>query len=151
IDALSKLMNYAPVPAGTNSNDFVGKGAIFNAGHSSIETGPSQDYILMPLWIDNSLFESSSQALDGHNKDKHGPYQASESDNQERPNAESSTKPVNIATPTYAIYPNDPLMPDLEYAIIFDDAYDDRDKGVEVDYNNLETVISVSPIPSTRI
>nr|GEX08275.1 hypothetical protein [Tanacetum cinerariifolium] len=105
----------------------------------------------MPLWIDNSLFESSSQALDGHNKDKHGPYQASESDNQERPNAESSTKPVNIATPTYAIYPNDPLMPDLEYAIIFDDAYDDRDKGVEVDYNNLETVISVSPIPSTRI
>nr|GEU94141.1 retrovirus-related Pol polyprotein from transposon TNT 1-94 [Tanacetum cinerariifolium] len=34
---------------------------------------------------------------------------------------------------------------------IFDDAYDDRDEGAEDDYNNLETVIPVSPIPSTRI
>nr|GFA37111.1 putative ribonuclease H-like domain-containing protein [Tanacetum cinerariifolium] len=97
------------------------------------------------------------QASDGHNKDKHDPSQASESDNQERPNAESDTKtvnivgPVNTATPTYADYPNDPLMPDLDDAGIFDDAYDDRDEGAEVDYNNLETVISVSLIPSTRI
>nr|GEW15813.1 retrotransposon protein, putative, unclassified [Tanacetum cinerariifolium] len=33
---------------------------------------------------------------------------------------------------------------------IFDDAYDDRDEGAEADYNNLETVISVCPILSTR-
>nr|GEU78497.1 putative ribonuclease H-like domain-containing protein [Tanacetum cinerariifolium] len=85
-------------------------------------------------------------ALDGYNKDKHGPFQASESDNQERPNAKSSTKtvntarPVNTATPTYADYPNDPLMPDLEDAGIFDDAYNDRDKDAEADYNNLETM-----------
>nr|GEZ69151.1 putative ribonuclease H-like domain-containing protein [Tanacetum cinerariifolium] len=85
------------------------------------------------------------KALDGHNKYKHGPSQASESDNQERPNAESSTKtvnttgPVNTATPTYADYPYDPLMLDLEDAGIFDDAYDDRDEGTEADYNNLET------------
>nr|GEU55400.1 retrovirus-related Pol polyprotein from transposon TNT 1-94 [Tanacetum cinerariifolium] len=157
IDALSKSMNYAPVPAGTNSNDFAGKGASFDACHSRMEIGPSQDYILMPLWIKNSLFDSSSQASDGHNKDKHGPSQASEGDNQEKPNADISTKSVNIvgsvnvATLTYADYPNDPLMPDLEDAGIFDDAYDDRDEGAEADYNNLETVISVSPILSTRI
>nr|GEV69115.1 ribonuclease H-like domain-containing protein [Tanacetum cinerariifolium] len=42
-------------------------------GQSSMKTGPSQDYILMPLWKDNSLFDSSSQASDSHNKDKHGP------------------------------------------------------------------------------
>nr|GEU73547.1 hypothetical protein [Tanacetum cinerariifolium] len=89
IDALSKSMNYAPVPAGTTSNDFAGKGASFDT--------------------------------------------------------------VNTATPTYVDYPNDPLMPDLKDAGIFDDAYDDRDKGAESDYNNLETVISVSPIPFTRI
>nr|GEU36707.1 hypothetical protein [Tanacetum cinerariifolium] len=133
IDALLELMNYAPVP--TDS--------------------------------------------DGHNKNKHGPSQKSECDNQERLNAKSSTKTVNtdepsinivnvsdnpgslnintispqvnIATPTYADYLIDPLMPNLEDTIIFDDAYDDRDKGVEADYNNLETVILVSPIPSTRI
>nr|GEV58346.1 retrovirus-related Pol polyprotein from transposon TNT 1-94 [Tanacetum cinerariifolium] len=157
LDALLKSMNYAPISAGTNSNDFAGKGASFNAGQSSMKTGSSQDYILMPLWKDNSLFDSSSQASDGHNKDKHGPSQANESDNQERPNVESSTKTVNTArlvntdTPTYANYPNDPLMSDLEDAGIFNDAYDDRDEGAEADYNNLETVISVSPIPSPRI
>nr|GEZ05376.1 putative ribonuclease H-like domain-containing protein [Tanacetum cinerariifolium] len=127
IDALSKSMNYAPVPAGTHSNDFAGKGASFDADS------------------------------DGHNKDKHGPSQASKSDNQKRPNAESSTKtintirPVNTATPTYVDYPSDHLKPDLEDTRIFDDAYDDRDKGAESDYNNLEIVISVSLIPSNRI
>ncbi|GKB42462.1 putative ribonuclease H-like domain-containing protein [Tanacetum coccineum] len=30
-------------------------------GHSSKETGSSQDYILMPLWKDGSLFDSSSK------------------------------------------------------------------------------------------
>nr|GEX82751.1 hypothetical protein [Tanacetum cinerariifolium] len=107
IDTLLKSMNYTLVPAGTNSNDFA----------------------------DNSLFDSSSQASDSHNKDKHGPFQASESDNLERPNAESSTKtvktigPINTATPAYVDYPNDPFMSDLEDAGIFDDAYDDRDEG----------------------
>ncbi|GJT86416.1 putative ribonuclease H-like domain-containing protein [Tanacetum coccineum] len=38
----------------------------------------------------------------------------------------------------------------LENTRIFDDAYDDRDEGAKADYNNLETVISISPIPSTR-
>nr|GEX02639.1 copia protein [Tanacetum cinerariifolium] len=157
LDALSKSINYAPVFAGTNSNNFVGKGASFNASQSSMETGSSQDYILMPLWKDNSLFDSSSQALDSHNKDKHGPSQASDSDNQKRPNAESSTKtvntagPVNTTTPTYVDSPNDPLMPDLEDDEIFDDAYDDRDEGAKADYDNLETVIPVSPIPCTII
>nr|GEV75882.1 uncharacterized mitochondrial protein AtMg00810-like [Tanacetum cinerariifolium] len=135
-----------PMIAGTNSNDYAGKGASFDACQSSTETTSSQDYILMPLWKDNSLFDSSSQALDGHNKDKHGTSQDSESNNQERPNAESSTKtvntagPVNTATPTYADYPNNPLMPNLEDAKIFDDAYNDRYEGAEADYNNLETM-----------
>nr|GEU87784.1 hypothetical protein [Tanacetum cinerariifolium] len=156
IDALSKSMNYAPVLTCTNSNDFAGKGASFDAGQSSMEIELSQDFILMPLWKDNSPFDSSSQALDGHNKDKHGPSQASKSDNQERPNTESNTKtvnttgPVNTATLTYADYPNDPLMPDLEDAGIFDDAYDDRDEGTEADYNNLEIVISIEPKKVTQ-
>nr|GEY38515.1 putative ribonuclease H-like domain-containing protein [Tanacetum cinerariifolium] len=127
IDALSESINYAQVPVGTNSNDFVGKGASFD--------------------VDS----------DDHNKDKHGPSQESKCDTQKRPNAKSSTKtvntagPVNTATPTYADYPSDPLMPELEDTGIFDDAYVDKNEGAEADYNNLETVISVSPIPSTRI
>nr|GFC93681.1 hypothetical protein [Tanacetum cinerariifolium] len=122
IDALSKSRNYAPVSTSTNSNDFA----------------------------DTSLFDSSSQASDSHNKDKHGPSQASKSDNPERPNAESSTKtinttsPINTNTPTYAKYPNDPLMSDLKDVGIFDDAYNDRDQGAEADYNNLEIDVLVS-------
>nr|GEX00917.1 hypothetical protein [Tanacetum cinerariifolium] len=152
IDALSKLMNYAPVSAGTNSNDFVVKGASFDAGQSSMETGSSQYYILMPLWKDNSLFDSFSQASDSHNKNKHGPSQASKSDNHERLNTESSTKtvniagPVNTATPTYVDYPNDHLMPDLEDCGIFDDAYDDRDEDVKSAflYGTIEEEVYVS-------
>nr|GEV30088.1 hypothetical protein [Tanacetum cinerariifolium] len=49
LDAFLKSMNYAPVSACNNSNDFAGKGASFDAGQSSMETGSSQDYILMPL------------------------------------------------------------------------------------------------------
>nr|GFB18005.1 retrovirus-related Pol polyprotein from transposon TNT 1-94 [Tanacetum cinerariifolium] len=135
INALSESMNSAPVPAGTNSNDFIGKGASFDACKSSLETLSSQDYILMPLWKDNSLFDYSSQDSDGHNKDKHV----------------NTARPDNTATHTYADYPIDPLMHDLEDTRIFDDVYDDRDEGPEADYNNLEIVISVSPIPSTRI
>ncbi|GJV11853.1 retrovirus-related pol polyprotein from transposon TNT 1-94 [Tanacetum coccineum] len=61
IDVLTKSMNYVPVVAGTNSNDFVGTEESIGAGHSSKETGSSQDYILMPLWKDGSLFDSSSK------------------------------------------------------------------------------------------
>nr|GEX33018.1 hypothetical protein [Tanacetum cinerariifolium] len=39
-------------------------------------------------------------------------------------------------------------MPNLVDTGIFDDAYDDRDEGAEADYNNLETIIPVSPILS---
>ncbi|GJY59316.1 ribonuclease H-like domain-containing protein [Tanacetum coccineum] len=61
IDVLTKSMNYVSVVAGTNSNDFVGTKESIGAGHSSKETRSSQDCILMPLWKDGSLFDSSSK------------------------------------------------------------------------------------------
>ncbi|GJV10370.1 putative ribonuclease H-like domain-containing protein [Tanacetum coccineum] len=61
INVLTKSMNYVPVVVGTNSNDLVGTEESIGAGHSSKETGSSQDYILMPLWKDGSLFDSSSK------------------------------------------------------------------------------------------
>ncbi|GKG32037.1 hypothetical protein Tco_0426987, partial [Tanacetum coccineum] len=47
--------------------------------------------------------------------------------------------------------PDDPNMPALEDIGIFDDAYDDRDEGAEADFNNLDLLTSVSPIPTSRI
>nr|GEY85995.1 hypothetical protein [Tanacetum cinerariifolium] len=55
---------------GTNSNDFTGKRASFNADS------------------------------DGDNKDNDGPCKESEIDNQERPNAENNTKDVNTIRPS---------------------------------------------------
>ncbi|GKB14204.1 putative ribonuclease H-like domain-containing protein [Tanacetum coccineum] len=61
IDVLTESMNYVPVVAGTNSNDFVGTKESIGACQSNKETRSSQDYILMPLWKDGSLFDSSSK------------------------------------------------------------------------------------------
>nr|GFA17528.1 putative ribonuclease H-like domain-containing protein [Tanacetum cinerariifolium] len=44
--------------------------------------------------------------------------------------------------------PNDPDMPKLEDITYFDD---EDDVGAESDFNNLETSITVSPIPTTRV
>ncbi|GJS30943.1 ribonuclease H-like domain-containing protein [Tanacetum coccineum] len=61
IDSLTKLMNCVPVVAGTNSNDFAGSEQSNGAGHTNKETEFSQDYIVMPLWKDSSMFDSSSK------------------------------------------------------------------------------------------
>ncbi|GJW24111.1 putative ribonuclease H-like domain-containing protein [Tanacetum coccineum] len=56
-----RFLEDKPIIAGTNSNDLVGTEESIGTGHSSKETGSSQDYILMPLWKDGSLFDSSSK------------------------------------------------------------------------------------------
>nr|GEU49645.1 hypothetical protein [Tanacetum cinerariifolium] len=158
IDALTKLMNYVPVIAGTNSNDFAGKGAIFDAGQSSIETGPSQDYILIPLWNDGLLFNSSSKDSDGDNKDNDGLCKESEIDNQERPNAKNSTKDVNTAGPSINTASSNinTASPTVNTVRLNDDLFGaDNDvrslDGVEVDIRNISTTYPVPTTPNTRI
>nr|GEZ44799.1 putative ribonuclease H-like domain-containing protein [Tanacetum cinerariifolium] len=45
-------------------------------------------------------------------------------------------------------YPDDPNMTELEDITYFDD---EEDVGAEADFTNLETTITVSPIPTTRV
>nr|GFB26762.1 hypothetical protein [Tanacetum cinerariifolium] len=65
--------------------------------------------------------------------------------------------PVNTATLPNTDLPTDPLMPDLEDTAdlqdtgIFSGAYDAEVEGAVADFNNLELIIFVSPIPITRI
>ncbi|GJQ94854.1 hypothetical protein Tco_0005993 [Tanacetum coccineum] len=47
--------------------------------------------------------------------------------------------------------PFDPNMPALEDYSIFDLSKDDEDDGAEANMKNLDTIIQVSPIPTTRI
>ncbi|GJU49151.1 putative ribonuclease H-like domain-containing protein [Tanacetum coccineum] len=106
IDVLTKSMNYVPVVAGTNSNDSVGTEESIGTGHSSKETGSSQDYILMPIWKDGSLFDSSLKnasndepqpSSDAEKKDDEGVCKESGIANQEK--SENSTQGVNTAGP----------------------------------------------------
>ncbi|GJY96907.1 putative ribonuclease H-like domain-containing protein [Tanacetum coccineum] len=80
----------------------VGTKKSIGTGHSSKETGYSQDYILMPLWKDGSLFDSSLKndnndepqpSSDVGKKDDEGVSKESGIDDQKRP--ENSTQDVN--------------------------------------------------------
>ncbi|GKA73815.1 ribonuclease H-like domain-containing protein, partial [Tanacetum coccineum] len=102
IDSLTKSMNYVPVVAGINSNDFAGSEESNGAGHTSKETKFSQDYIMMPLWKDGSMFDSSSKNSsddepqpfsNAKKKDNEGVSKASGFSDQEQP--ESSTPNIN--------------------------------------------------------
>ncbi|GJW39001.1 putative ribonuclease H-like domain-containing protein [Tanacetum coccineum] len=107
IDILTKSMNYVPVIVGTNSNDFAGSEVSIGKGTTSKETDTSQDYIVMPLWKDSSLFDSPSMSVshdepepscDAKKKDDKGVSKASGVDDQERP--QSSTPNINTAGPS---------------------------------------------------
>ncbi|GKB85864.1 putative ribonuclease H-like domain-containing protein [Tanacetum coccineum] len=107
IDVLIKSMSYVPVVAGTNYNDFVGIEESIGVGHSSKETGSSQDYIMMPLWKNGSLFDYSLKnasdaepqpSSDYGKKDDEGVSKQSGLDDQERP--ENNTQDDNDAGPS---------------------------------------------------
>ncbi|GKC34769.1 ribonuclease H-like domain-containing protein [Tanacetum coccineum] len=60
-------------------------------------------------------------------------------------------KEDNVNNTNNAELPVNLNMPALEDYSIFDLSSDDQDNDVEVDMNNLNTTIQVSPIPTTRI
>ncbi|GJU76514.1 putative ribonuclease H-like domain-containing protein [Tanacetum coccineum] len=108
IDSLTKSMNYVPVVAGTNSNDFAGSEESNGAGHTSKETEFSKiKHCEMPLWKDGSMFDSSSKnssddepqpSSNAEKKDDEGVSKASGFSDQEQP--ESSTLNINTAGPS---------------------------------------------------
>ncbi|GJT87212.1 putative ribonuclease H-like domain-containing protein [Tanacetum coccineum] len=148
IDVLTKSMNYVPVVAGTNSNDFVGTEESIGVGHSSKETGSSQDYILMPLWKDGSLFDSSSKnasndepqpSSDAGKKNDEGVCKESGIDDQEKP--KNSTQDINTAGPSINTEPNmfslgDNATLEATHADFFGDE-------TEVDMSNITTTYLV--------
>ncbi|GJT55391.1 putative ribonuclease H-like domain-containing protein, partial [Tanacetum coccineum] len=94
-----RFLEDKPIIAGTEES--------IGAGHSSKETRSSQDCILMPLWKDGSLFDSSSKnasndepqpSSDVENKDDEGVRKESGIDNQERP--ENSSQDVMTVGPS---------------------------------------------------
>nr|GFB60564.1 hypothetical protein [Tanacetum cinerariifolium] len=126
IDSLTNLMNYQPVSAGNRTNVIAGSKIHSQIGQEGLEKVSDQEYILLPVLNTSSYVTLSNKKVESSPKDDVGKNHPTTLDDFSK-------------------------MPNLEHTGIFDDAYDDRDEGAEAGYNNLEIVISVSPIPSTRI
>nr|GEZ05743.1 hypothetical protein [Tanacetum cinerariifolium] len=141
IDTLTKSMNYKPVVAGNQSN-----------GSAGLETLPDKYYILLPLWTQDPLFSCSSKDSPG---DKFKPSGEEEKKDVKDPGNEdnevlSTEEPRDNVVNENIVYGcvNDPNMRNLE-EIVYSDY--DEDVDAEADMTNLDTSISVSPIPTTKI
>ncbi|GJY94809.1 ribonuclease H-like domain-containing protein, partial [Tanacetum coccineum] len=128
IDVLTKSMNYVLVVADTNSNDFVGTKEGIGAGHFSKEPRSSQDYILMPLWKEGPLFDSSSKG--------------STDVNTVRPNI--NTASINIGSLNINIVSLTTAPLESTYADFFGDES-------ELDLSNISTTYLVPTTLNTRI
>ncbi|GKA06837.1 ribonuclease H-like domain-containing protein [Tanacetum coccineum] len=138
IDALTRIMNYEPIVAGTQSNGFAGTKASDNAGQARKETEPIKDYILLPLWtadlpysqdLKSSHDDGSKPSSDDGEKVDEDPRNESGCNDQENEDNVNSTNNVNIAGTnkvnvvggkTSIKLPFDPNMPALEDYSIFD-------------------------------
>ncbi|GJT41319.1 putative ribonuclease H-like domain-containing protein [Tanacetum coccineum] len=176
IDALTRIINYEPIVAGTQSNGFAGTKASDNAGQARKETEPVKDYILLPLWTadppfsqdpKSSLDDGSKPSSDDGKKVDEDPRKESEYKDQEKEDNVNNTKNVNTVSSTVnAASTNEvnavggktsielpfvPNMTALEDDSLFDFSRDDEDDGAMADMNNLDTTIQVSPNPTIRI
>nr|GFB66069.1 hypothetical protein [Tanacetum cinerariifolium] len=124
IDSLTRTMNYHPVIVENQTHSHAGFQDIEKAREEETQT-----YVLFPVLSDDALIDGKE-----HN------------DDIQNTNDFSVAGPSNAAaSPTAA---NSLDMPNLEDLSHYNDAYD---VGAEADINNLESIISVSPIPTTRI
>ncbi|GKF55562.1 hypothetical protein Tco_0165902 [Tanacetum coccineum] len=147
-------MNYEPVTANRNAGI-----------KDNVDAVPTQQYILLPLLYDSPRISKDAVADDAGKKINEEPaHEGERNDNllvHQKEGYANSTNRDSTVSPSVSTagqnfnnandLPTNPLIPDLEDTGIFSSAYDDEDVGVEVDLNNLETTINVSPIPTTRI
>nr|GFB79039.1 putative ribonuclease H-like domain-containing protein [Tanacetum cinerariifolium] len=130
IDSLTHTMNYHPVLAENQTN--------FNAGFQDTEKAEeegTQTYVLFPVDLNAEFEEYNNNSSNGVNA-------ASSSVSTAGHNLINNTNDFSVAGPSNDTMPN---LEDLSHS------HDADDVGAEADINNLESIISVSPIPTTRI
>ncbi|GKF67145.1 ribonuclease H-like domain-containing protein, partial [Tanacetum coccineum] len=179
IDALTNSINYKPVVARNQSNGNAGTKACADAGKARVETVPGKDYILLPLWTQDPPFSSSlkdspdagfkpSGEEEKKNAEDPGneggnPSEEGERVDQEKDANVNNTNNINTVSPNVnAASIEDNVVDenivygcadDLNIHALEEIVYSDNteDVGEEADMNNLDTFITVSPIPTTRV
>ncbi|GJX82730.1 putative ribonuclease H-like domain-containing protein [Tanacetum coccineum] len=137
-----------------------------DAGKARMETVRDKDYILLPLWTANPPFSQNLKSSpdvgfkpsrDNEKKVDEDPRKDSEIIDQNKDdnvnstnnvNAASTNEVINVGGKTSIELPDDPNMPALEDIVYSDD---DEDVSAEADMNNLDAVMPVNPIPTTRV
>ncbi|GKE72405.1 putative ribonuclease H-like domain-containing protein, partial [Tanacetum coccineum] len=154
-----RFLEDKPIIAGTKES--------IGACHSSKETESSQDYILMPLWKDGSLFDSSSKNASNDEpqpssntgkKDDEGVNKESGIDDQEKPknstqdvntaNVSINTASTNVNTGSLNINTVSPTVTAAPLEATHVDFFSDE---TEVDMSNITTTYPVPSTPNTRI
>nr|GEV29876.1 ribonuclease H-like domain-containing protein [Tanacetum cinerariifolium] len=166
IDSLTMTMNYQPVTTVNQTNPSAGFHDKFAAEKAGEEI--DQQYVIFLVWSSGSI---NPQNIDGDatfdgkepkfnekkpeskvNVSPSSSAQSRKQDDKTNTNTFSAASLSNAtASPTHgksssidaSQLPDDPDMPELEDITYFD-------VGAEADLNNLETSITVSPIPTTR-
>nr|GEV35544.1 ribonuclease H-like domain-containing protein [Tanacetum cinerariifolium] len=147
-DTLTQSMNYQPVVVGNQPNSSTGIQEHFDADKAG--EGNVQQYVLLLLW--------STGSKDLQNTDANATFNVKEPESEVHVFSMQYTNDVNAAsTPVPTVEPNltnsintfsAADMPTLEDITYSDD---EEDVGVEADFSNLETNITVSHIPTTRV
>nr|GEV01493.1 hypothetical protein [Tanacetum cinerariifolium] len=170
IDSLTRTMNYQPVHAGNQTNPSAGFQDKFDAEKAVEEV--DQSYMLFPVWSAGSTIPHNNAedvAFDGKEHDFGvkkpksevilSPSSSAQSKKQDdktkkeakrKSHVESVTgyRDLNAEFEDCSENSSNEDMPELE-AITYSD--DEDVIGAEADFNNLESSIPVSPIPTTRI
>nr|GEV43489.1 putative ribonuclease H-like domain-containing protein [Tanacetum cinerariifolium] len=134
-------MNYQPVTAGNQSNPSAGVQEQFDAEKAGKEN--VQQYVLFSLW--------SSGSKDPHNTDGNPNFEVKEPVFEvEKPESEVH---VSLSSSAKTKKHDDKTKREAKGKTLEDITYsdDEEDVGKEADFTNLETTITVSPIPITRV
>nr|GEW94054.1 putative ribonuclease H-like domain-containing protein [Tanacetum cinerariifolium] len=174
IDSLTRTMNYQPVTAGNQSNPSVGFQDKIDAEKAGEEV--TQQYMLFPVWSSGSLNpqdKDGDAAFDGkeHEVDTKKPEsvvnvspsssaQSGKQDAKTKKKAKGKSsvesfienRDLSVEFEDHSDNNNAFQLPDnLDMLVMEDITYSDHENvGAEADFNNLETSITVSPIPTTR-
>nr|GEX35388.1 putative ribonuclease H-like domain-containing protein [Tanacetum cinerariifolium] len=141
IDTLTKTMNYQPVTAGNQSNPSAGVQEQFDAKKAREEI--NQQYVLFPVWF--------SGFTNPQNTDGDAAFDEKEPEFEGRkPEFEVN---VSLSSSAQSKKHDDKTKREAKGKKLEDITYsdDEADVGAEANFNNLETSIIVSPIPTTRV
>nr|GEV16541.1 ribonuclease H-like domain-containing protein [Tanacetum cinerariifolium] len=140
---------------GTNFNDFTDTQASIGLGISSKKTGSSQDYILLPLWKDDLLYDSGNNGPEGRSGDSERTKKENSTNNINTSSTNLNTGSTNINTVSLPVYTVSSSSYDLKVSPLREnttfEGTCDYFCGDEADITNITPSYIVLTTPTIRI